>query len=35
MTGATGGVGSLAIDMLAARGYEVVAVSGKAARRST
>ena len=31
VTGATGGVGSLAIDMLAARGYEVVAVSGKAA----
>jgi len=30
VTGATGGVGSLAIDMLAARGYEVVAVSGKA-----
>ena len=30
VTGATGGVGSLAIDMLAARGYEVIAVSGKA-----
>jgi NADPH2:quinone reductase len=30
VTGATGGVGSLAIDMLAGRGYEVVAVSGKA-----
>jgi len=30
VTGATGGVGSLAIDMLAQRGYEVVAVSGKA-----
>src|SRR5579872_1188735 len=30
VTGASGGVGSLAIDMLAARGYEVVAVSGKA-----
>jgi NADPH2:quinone reductase len=30
VTGATGGVGSLAIDMLTARGYEVVAVSGKA-----
>ena len=29
VTGATGGVGSLAIDMLAGRGYEVVAVSGK------
>lgn len=31
VTGATGGVGSLAIDMLAARGYDVVAVTGKAA----
>jgi acrylyl-CoA reductase (NADPH) len=31
VTGATGGVGSIAIDMLAARGYEVIAVSGKAA----
>ncbi|HEY6922066.1 MAG TPA: oxidoreductase [Steroidobacteraceae bacterium] len=30
VTGATGGVGSLAIDMLSGRGYEVVAVSGKA-----
>lgn len=30
VTGATGGVGSLAINMLAGRGYEVVAVSGKA-----
>ena len=30
VTGATGGVGSLAISMLAGRGYEVVAVSGKA-----
>ena len=29
MTGATGGVGSLAIDMLAGRGYKVVAVTGK------
>src|SRR5687767_4259090 len=29
VTGATGGVGSLAIDMLAGRGYEVIAVSGK------
>lgn len=29
VNGATGGVGSLAIDMLAARGYEVVAISGK------
>ena len=31
VTGATGGVGSLAIDMLARRGYDVVAVSGKPA----
>lgn len=30
VTGATGGVGSLAIDMLDARGYEVVAVTSKA-----
>jgi NADPH2:quinone reductase len=30
VTGASGGVGSLAVNMLAARGYEVVAVSGKA-----
>lgn len=29
VTGATGGVGSIAIDMLAARGYQVVAVTGK------
>ena len=29
VTGATGGVGSIAIDMLAGRGYEVTAVSGK------
>jgi len=29
VTGATGGVGSLAIDMLSARGYRVAAVSGK------
>lgn len=29
VTGATGGVGSLAIDMLTARGYEVAAVTGK------
>jgi acrylyl-CoA reductase (NADPH) len=29
VTGATGGVGSLAVDMLAARGYEVVALTGK------
>jgi acrylyl-CoA reductase (NADPH) len=31
VTGATGGVGSLAVDMLARRGYEVVAVTGKPA----
>jgi len=30
VTGATGGVGSVAIDMLEGRGYEVVAVTGKA-----
>lgn len=30
VSGATGGVGSIAIDMLAGRGYEVVAVTGKA-----
>jgi NADPH2:quinone reductase len=30
VTGATGGVGSIAIDMLSGRGYEAVAVSGKA-----
>ncbi len=31
VSGATGGVGSLAIDMLDGRGYEVVALTGKAA----
>jgi acrylyl-CoA reductase (NADPH) len=31
VTGATGGVGSLAIDMLAGRGYEVTALTGKEA----
>ena len=30
VTGATGGVGSIAIDMLQRRGYEAVAVTGKA-----
>ena len=29
VTGATGGVGSVAVDMLAGRGYDVVAVTGK------
>ena len=29
VTGATGGVGSIAIDMLDARGYEAIAVTGK------
>jgi NADPH2:quinone reductase len=29
VTGATGGVGSMAVDMLAGRGYEVVALTGK------
>lgn len=29
VTGATGGVGSLAVNMLANKGYEVVAISGK------
>lgn len=33
VTGASGGVGSLAVAMLAARGYRVVALSGKAAAR--
>jgi acrylyl-CoA reductase (NADPH) len=32
VTGATGGVGSLAVDMLAARGYRVVASTGKPER---
>jgi acrylyl-CoA reductase (NADPH) len=31
VTGASGGVGSIAVDMLSTRGYRVVAVSGKAA----
>lgn len=34
VTGATGGVGSIALDMLSARGYEAVAVSGKASAES-
>lgn len=29
ITGATGGVGSLAVDMFAKRGYQVIAISGK------
>ena len=32
VTGATGGVGSIAIDMLDARGYQAVALTGKAAQ---
>jgi len=32
VTGATGGVGSIAVDMLDGRGYEVVAITGKAAQ---
>jgi NADPH2:quinone reductase len=31
VTGATGGVGSVAVDMLSVRGYRVIAVSGKPA----
>ncbi len=34
VTGATGGVGSLAIDMLAGRGYEVAALTGKPAEEA-
>ena len=34
VTGATGGVGSIAIDMLAGRGYEVVGVTGKASEEA-
>jgi len=34
VTGATGGVGSVAIDMLAGRGYEAVAVTGKASEEA-
>jgi acrylyl-CoA reductase (NADPH) len=33
VTGATGGVGSLAVDMLAGRHYEVVVLTGKAEQR--
>lgn len=32
VTGATGGVGSIAVDILAGRGYEVAALTGKAAQ---
>ena len=32
VTGATGGVGSIAIDILASKGYEVVAFTGKSAQ---
>ncbi len=34
VTGATGGVGSIAIDMLEGRGYEAVAVTGKASEEA-
>ncbi len=34
VTGATGGVGSMAVSLLAGRGYEVVASTGKASERS-
>jgi NADPH2:quinone reductase len=34
VTGATGGVGSIAIDMLAGLGYEVVALTGKATQEA-
>jgi len=34
VTGATGGVGSIAINMLAARGYQVIAITGKAQQRA-
>jgi acrylyl-CoA reductase (NADPH) len=34
VTGATGGVGSIAIDMLAGRGYEAVALTGKATQEA-
>ena len=33
VTGATGGVGSIAIDMLEGRGYEVTALTGKASEK--
>jgi NADPH2:quinone reductase len=34
VTGATGGVGSIAIDMLSARGYKVCAITGKDVERA-
>lgn len=34
VTGATGGVGSIAVDILSARGYEVAALTGKADQAS-
>jgi NADPH2:quinone reductase len=34
VSGATGGVGSVATDILAAQGYEVVAISGKESKRA-
>lgn len=33
VTGATGGVGSIAVMLLAKQGYQVVAVTGKQSRR--
>lgn len=33
VTGATGGVGAIAIDLLSSRGYEVVALTGKTTQR--
>ena len=33
VSGATGGVGSLAVDILSSRGYEVVALTGKESER--
>jgi len=34
VTGASGGVGSIAIDMLASRGYKIAAISGRESQRS-
>jgi NADPH:quinone reductase-like Zn-dependent oxidoreductase len=35
VTGASGGVGSIAVSILRARGYEVVAVSGRPSTTTT